>query len=320
MSVSAERVPTPLTGHSPDAAVVDVVTEVEGPRAAWRARVVGTSHTSGGVLDREGLSAPEELLIASTMWAVDVVAPDVPVLMRLHSYQMWSLARAALPERFRVADPLELNAGAAWARSARHVLFTQIAHPEAKKQPGHEQPPKRKRSKPKVLYGASDGSAHPRYGSAAAAWVSTDGQWKAELVRGDVLSAELVAAIGFAKHLARSGADRGVLFIDSQDAIAVLERRPVRHRITLVGKDLELARQLVADGALKLVWVKSHRGHVLNELADRLALQKSRGTRLGLPHPITNGMCKRIVAGAMPEVQGTNWGAQIPAAAAHMTA
>ena len=309
MSVSAERVPTPLTGHSPDAAIVDVVTEVEGPRAAWRARVVGTSHTSGGVLDREGLSAPEELLIASTMWAVNVVAPDVPVLMRLHSYQMWPLARAALPDRFRVADPLELNAGAAWARSARHVLFAQIARPEAKKQPGHEQPPKRKRGA-KVIKPAR----------VAAAWVSADGQWKAELVRGDVLSAELVAAIGFAKHLARSRADRGVLFIDSQDAIAVLERRPVSHRITLVGKDLELARQLVADGALKLVWVKSHRGHVLNELADRLALQKSRGTRLGLPHPITNGMCKRIVAGAMPEVQGTNWGAQIPAAAAHMTA
>ena len=47
------------------------------------------------------------------------------------------------------------------------------------------------------------------------------------------------------------------------------------------------------------------------------------GLALGLPEQkviVLDGDGKRIVAGAMPEVQGTNWGAQIPAAAAHMTA
>lgn len=146
------------------------------------------------------------------------------------------------------------------------VAWTPTAHP-------------RKAPRPVVVV-ATDGSVGraPSTGYAAGwAWVSEHGKADAGAIKaGDIRIAELaaIAAACTAPELRRRKLH---ILSDSQDAIWVVKELIRGYQPTGVSDRYATPiRQRAATTGITIEWVRGHSGHLLNEIADRLALMARR--------------------------------------------
>lgn len=292
--------PTPalLSRPAPASALrgFDIVSEIGGSAVAWCIRDLATGDQKRFLQPRiRGQEVLDGLTRAVTDW-VSERAPEGPVSLRCFSVALRDAVKAKLDgTRFVPADLIAMNNSADWAHLIRGRLREDIAR--------HERTEYAKR----VMYAASDGSVHPVYGNGAYSWVTCDGAWHVARSHTNILASEVMGIASFVKMFRTQGTHyRAVLFVDSLDAIdAVLNGSYVNYRIE--EEDLAAARALIQSGRLELVWVRSHQGHPLNDVADRLALLRHRAVRSEFDERQIDAICQQIVDGAAVTFQSTNW-------------
>lgn len=220
------------------------------------------------------------------------------VMLRCHTEALRHVLRAVLPEdRFTLVDLVGLSPARDWSTAARTRLHDELW-------PREEGSPKG------ILYAASDGSIHPVLGGGACAWVTHDGTWLAGRTRSDILRSELSAISSFAFHLNRSlieGHSKAVLFVDSLSAIRAVNRRDSMIRGLTYG-DADVLYRMLDRKLLELVWTRSHQDHLLNDVADRLALMRHRAIRSNLTKHQIREQGDRIVENSLPDLVATDWG------------
>lgn len=291
-------VPRPPSTVAHGAPVFDLVTAVSDTDSIWTVRdaVTGKRRTSMNAR-AAGEDVREALLRRAAAW-IDRNRGDArEVLLRVHSIELREVAAGHLaPAGFIIADPLALAPASAWAERARAEIRSRLAARFAE------------RVEKRVLYAASDGSAHPVHGMGAAAWITADGSWQWARASSDILSAEVSAIVSFAKAFDRDEEHgSAVLFVDSQQAIRAVHGQ---HPVLFMREDQGGVRallHLVGAGRLELLWVRGHAGHALNETADRLALCRHRALRAGLPVDWAVERGDRIVENALPALRETDW-------------
>lgn len=128
-----------------------------------------------------------------------------------------------------------------------------------------------------VLNIGTDGSYHKSFGKGTYAWVTEKGRHNSGYVSsaGGALTAELTAI----QHALKSNArDKVVVHTDSLNAVKMINgvvSLPSNTHIRSLVQDIQT--RVVKHADVKVVWVKGHAGHPLNEAADRI----SRNLRLG---------------------------------------
>lgn len=274
----------------------DVASEISGDAVAWRIRDLATGEQEQFLWARvRGEEVLPRLVTEVSEWAA-ARAGDEPITLRCFSIALRdAMAQALDPDRFPPADLITLNTSAQWAGDARASLRSALeAH-------SHQLYLDR------VLYAATDGSAHPRKGDGAYAWVTSSGEWFTKRSHASILLSEVMAILALTRTFLKEATHyRAVVFVDSLNAInALTSREYLDRRIDphLWGQ----TRALIESGRLELVWVRSHQGHLLNDLADRLALNRYRATRSKLDEEQLNALCEQIVDGAAAELAGTDW-------------
>lgn len=162
--------------------------------------------------------------------------------------------------------------------------------------------------KPKpALVVATDGSAKrtSTNNTAGFGWIAEDGRHGQGRINGSVLAAELAAIENLLAHLPAKR-DLTVL-VDSRSALNVVHQlqRGVAAPTGAKGVPENLlhgvAKGLVkyAHHTVQFKWVRAHSGHVLNEGADRLAVQARRGKSLRVPADVQAMTRERIVQETM---------------------
>ncbi|AUG29393.1 hypothetical protein CXR34_07935 [Microbacterium hominis] len=274
----------------------DVVSVIGDSAVAWCIRDLSSGEQKRFLQARtRGEDVLGGLTRAVTDW-VSERAPEGPVSLRCFAIALRDAITERLHDtRFAPADLIELNSSADWAHAVRARLREDIARYE------HAEYVKR------VMYAASDGSVHPTYGNGAYSWVTSEGDWHVARSHTNILASEVMAIASFVRMFRTQGAYfRAVLFVDSLNAIdAVMNGAYVHHKIH--EEELANARALIRTGRLELIWVRSHQGHVLNDVADRLALQRHRAVRSDLDEHQIKVLCQQIVDGARETLQTTNW-------------
>lgn len=277
----------------------DVASEVSSHALAWHIRDRSTGEEEQIVTPRvRGADVLDGLVTDVTSW-VHARAGEERVSLRCFSVALRDAVTDRLdPDRFVAADLIELNASADWAHAARAGLRDALR--------AHEESVYRSN----VLYAASDGSVHPHYGNGASAWVTSDGHWFVKRGPKRILGAELAAILSFADMLSRNTTHhRAVLFVDSLTAIEEITSDRFLH-FPFDQDVVAMTRKMISSGRLELVWVRSHQGHLLNDLADRIALQRHRAVRSDLSGAQVNTICQRIIDGAAGELAATDWAAE----------
>ncbi|MBN9214675.1 MAG: hypothetical protein J0J04_07665 [Microbacterium sp.] len=284
----------PATGAKRHA--FDVASELSDNAVAWCIRDLATGKEERFLRPR---NRGDEVLTSLTRdvaaW-VDERADGAPVSLRCFSVALRDAIGEKLdPARYAPADLMALNASAAWAHSTRASLREDLARYESDE--FHK----------RVLYGASDGSVHPLYGNGAYAWVTADGKWFVGRSHAHILASEVMGILSFTRAFLGAGRHyRAVLFVDSLNAIdAVTSGSFVHSRID--PDMLDAARSLLASGRLELIWVRSHQGHPLNDIADRLALQRHRAVRSELDTDQVHAICQQIVDGELAQLAEVDW-------------
>ena len=218
-----------------------------------------------------------------------------PAVIRCHS----AILRSALlplldPDQFVLCDGLALAPGAVWAAAAKAVIVGELAAQEESLR------------KARVLYGASDGSVHPIHGHGAYAWITEAGQYEIGRAPRSILLAELTGIIQFAKSVPVDTFARAVLFVDSLRAIRTIQHGgPALWRLNDQEGMLRTV-SMVRGGRLELVWVRGHSGHVLNDVADRLALLRHRAAWIGLSAGELEASADRIVSTEKENLRGAD--------------
>lgn len=300
---SVRPAPTPAAvprARHPQLHAFDLVSEISPTGVAWAGRDAATGEMVVRLNARE---RGEEVLPALTervaRWVDAHRDGDLPVKLRCFSLALRDTAAAGLdPERFVIADPIELNSTRSWAEDARVMLRERLAERD------------RQVFTRSTLYAASDGSVHPAYGNGAFAWVTSDGTWAARRAPDRILNAEVAGIVSFARHFVATGTHyRAVLFVDSLASIDILvDGKPAKGVADAEG--VELVRSLIAADRLELIWVRGHDGHLLNDVADRLALLRHRAVRMQLSPQQVNASGERIVAEAIDRIRETDWAQQ----------
>lgn len=284
-----------LNGPRP-ARSFDVASELSDEAVGWCIRDLASGEEAVFIRPRV---RGEDVLIPLTKeiaaW-VDARSCGEPAVLRCFSVALRDAVCDNLdPARYQLCDLISLNSSAAWGESARVALrrrLTSYADAQFQK---------------RVLYGASDGSVHPVYGNGAYSWVSSDGQWFAARSRANILASEVLGILSFVRHFIHRGDHyRAVLFVDSMQAIEVVKRGRFNHsRVSVTA--LAEASALIQSGRLELIWVRSHQGHLLNDIADRIALQRHRAVRSELGQEMLDSLCQQIVDGAAAEFAAADW-------------
>lgn len=274
----------------------DIASELGDTAVAWCIRDLATGEQQRFLHPRErGQEVLDSLTQNVAQWAAER-AGDQQVSLRCFSIALRDAVTDKLDaHRFVPADLISMNTSADWAQQTRAHLRDELAR--------HEQAQFAKR----VIYGASDGSVHPIYGNGAYAWVSSDGRWHVARSHTRILASEVMGILSFVRAFIAEGSHhRAVLFVDSLNAIEAVTEGPFVHsRINQA--TLELARTLIKTGRLELIWVRGHQGHVLNDIADRIALQRHRAVRSQLTETQLHAICQKIVAGAAGTFAQTDW-------------
>lgn len=229
---------------------------------------------------------------------VELVSRKVPddsrVVIRCFTLELRALMKDRLDDRFIVADPLDLVPITGWADATREMLRGRLHDKSAE------------RAAKRTVYAASDGSAHPTVGFGASAWVTNDGDWLVRRTSGGIFHAEMMAILSFARWFDKS--DRygtAVLFSDSLNAVRKI-RSADRPMVSWDGAST--AYNLVESGRLEVIWVRGHQGHLLNEVADSLAVMRHRAARhrdgAGIDVEQQGDL---IVENALPRLQAIPW-------------
>lgn len=122
--------------------------------------------------------------------------------------------------------------------------------------------------------------------------------------RGDITLGEL-AAIRTGLQAARKrfpATGHGTVRVLSDSRVALSALRKVRCGESTAGVPSECIKEagsilnLVADHPVVFEWVKGHRGHRLNEAADRLAMMARRNAEFGVSRPIASRMFASLKA------------------------
>jgi ribonuclease HI len=142
---------------------------------------------------------------------------------------------------------------------------------------------------------ATDGSFNRgKFAGGGCGWIREDGAHGSFAIRcGSVLDTEV-----FAVHalLRASKKIRLTISVDSQPAIHLMtkaETFPHSASKRLISAVTEIREMLAATGS-RLIWVRGHNGHPLNEGADRLAVV-ARRHELGVDGDVTREIVGRIV-------------------------
>lgn len=274
----------------------DIVSEIGDHAVAWCIRDLSSGEQKRFLEPRtRGEEVLEDLVSAVTTW-VSQRAPEGPIVLRCFSIALRDAVAVKLRgTRFQPEELIAMNSSVSWAHGMRTRLRDDIARHE------HSEYAKR------VMYAASDGSVHPVYGNGAYSWVTSDGVWSVDRSYANILASEVMGIVSFAKMFrAARTHSRAVLFVDSLNAIdAVVGGGYVHYRLD--ESELSAARALIESGRLELIWVRSHQGHPLNDVADRLALQRHRAVRTGLDECQLASLCQQIVDGAADTFQSISW-------------
>lgn len=293
---------TPLlvarTVPSAPAQVFDVISEISAEGAAWAIRDSVTGEETVRVEDRlSGAKLRDRVIRGVVEWATGRKVAGGPAHVRIHSFMIRELAETTLdPEVFVLDHHLHHPRSAAWAATRRGHLRDRLRAAETRKY------------RSRVLYAASDGSAHPVHGNASYSWVTNEGRWKVGPSGGTIFIAELKAALSFAAAFVRDARhSRAVLFMDSLNAVRAIEQRDIRAGRDLYPDHLAAMYGLLDGKRLEIIWVPGHQGHALNEVADALAVQKHRARGSDMPLEVMYPLCTRVVARARRELQTTDW-------------
>ncbi|WP_433673859.1 ribonuclease HI [Microbacterium gorillae] len=295
--------PRPPVVSAPGAMVVDLVSAADSHGWAWSARV-DHAEVVTRVHARKRKHQQEHTVVSSLATEVGEflrsLTSDAPITVRCFV----PIVRTALiskldPQLFALPDGLALGPAAAWADAAKRDLWTRLGEQEEQLRAG------------RTLYGASDGSMHPVYGNPAYAWVTEHGRFGIGQTkrnsRGDVLTAELTAIVEFAKNVPFDTFGKAVLFVDSLRAIEMFRDRDPRLWRLPDPRGVMLTIALLSSRRLELVWVRSHNGHPLNDLADRLALMRHRAIRMRLDQKTIHANAQGIIQQEIETLLATNW-------------
>jgi hypothetical protein len=108
-----------------------------------------------------------------------------------------------------------------------------------------------------------------------------------DIEAGELAAARLAAHQVGGKHL--------TILTDSRAAIAAFHN-PTRASSSLAARQAMGLRAEARRRPVELRWVGAHRGHQLNEAADRLAVAARRAYEAGLPAEAAGGLLGGIVA------------------------
>lgn len=277
-----------------DRPTVGLVMEVSGDRTAWA--LIRSTRETGAIVEHHILNAHLDTAARRSlmMTAVDAAiafAAELGVMVDLAIYH--STARNELLElggEFGRVFVLPRSAIAFDNETYLNVMA--YAHESIGKEPTHS---------PAVIYAATDGSYHRRYGGGAFGWVTDTGRyWYGTARVNSALEAELYAILNLITAT-RTGSTLHIV-LDSKDAIeAVATGAVTRHQRTLPNTTLALLHHISQHRdrvELDLTWVKGHNGHPLNDAADRLARLARQGAMFDTPRDISDKIALGIVGGS----------------------
>ncbi len=284
---------------------------VPGDRSgAW---AVGYQDADGEMLIRSGIAAAQGtaaltraeaavaalavvLQLAGTLGAIDL---DLPCEMEM---------RRAFYDALRPFPAIRLTSPTVPGpqRAAIAEVLTVLAPPST-------EPPLQKQVPARSLVVAVDASIAANGSVAGLGWVVATGDdvlscGQGTLTvtrRGDITLGELAAirrGLQAARHKRFPAAGHGTVTVLSDSRIALSVLRKVRGGESTHGVPPESIREaeailaLAADHPVVFEWVKGHRGHRLNEAADRLAVMARRNEEFKVTHTIADRMFKDLRA------------------------
>lgn len=295
MTISTNAIPRPPSAPPPPAhPIFDIATAVSDADYAFRIRHEGSERTLFGSRDADG--SVKRKMMDRILRQIVSLTDENQVIIRCFSPEMRSYLLDRAPAGVMLADPMLFASAAAWSETARVELRAEL---RARFE---------RRESSTVIYAASDASTHPSAGHGSGAWVTHTGEFRVLSAPSAIFYGELASAISFAQWLDRTYQyRRAVLFMDNLGAVTQLTTpgRPLHDYGMLAG--VNTAYKLIEQGRLEPIWVRSHEGHPLNDVADRLALMGHRAFRDRVAAPQVAERGSRIVELALPQLAATNW-------------
>lgn len=287
--------------HAGTVTVAEVVGIVTKDGFGWKARTLAGASETRVQAARQGRWSGLRDSVAEWLNALD---GEVVVVRCATEALRTVIAHAVRLPRFIVPSVTMLNRGLGWMAEAVTELHERIA---AEALTCGNAP---------VLYAGTDGSAHPRHGRPAWSWVTHTGQFRTQNSTGNLLTAELGSIIDFAcAHASKRCGPRtegkefskAVLFSDSMQAVRILLTADASILSAFPSKRVAQTLRMVRSGALEVVWVRSHHGHLLNDVADRLAVLQHRQSWLKLTDRDVRNLAATIVEGMLPALASARW-------------
>jgi len=282
--------------HVPAGTTIDIVTFATSHGWGWTAREMPTGDPVTHVMERHRRDHVPQTVAGHIGEWLRTLPGDGAVTIRCHT----AIIRSALvthvdPQRVALVDGLALGPGAGWAEQARSELVTALTElEEALRQR-------------RTLYAASDGASHPAYGNGAFSWVDQFGKFEVGRAPRNITDAEIAGIIAFAKQVRFGTFGKAVLFVDSLRAIRAFQIETAQLWRQADQEGLMQTLSMLRNRRLELVWVRGHNGHVLNDVADRLALMRHRAVRMQLSEDAVRQAALNIVDQERDRLLSVTW-------------
>ena len=292
ITIPATPRPRPPAVDVPRGLTIDVVTAKSAHHLAWVART-SAGATRRFIQPRKAGSLVVATLVTSlAKWFGAFSEPEITV--RVFNGIVRDALREAGVQNITFAHGLQYAAAQDWALATNHDLAGELERLE-----------EGMRAR-RVMYGATDGARHPRHGNGAFAWVNVYGDFMVGRAPGGILDAEVAGILSFVRNIPHHFG-KAVVFVDSLDAIAALQDGSARIWMQNDQEALMETLQRLRTGSLELIWVRSHQGHPLNDLADRLALMRHRAVRNELTSREIDHAARQIVDGEREKLRSIAW-------------
>ena len=182
-----------------------------------------------------------------------------------------------------------------------HIALEGVIAPSS---PPAEHTPAAPARKQTRVVAATDGSLGLGRADGGWAWVTSNGRWDSGTIKAArILPVEVFAILRLVA--AHPTVDSLSIWSDSRSAIALIDAvrsgrttptQAIDHLEEDRGFAFALFRILLEHpGDINLQWVAAHRGHLLNETADRLAVQARRAKQLGASREVHTSVQHNII-------------------------